>query len=250
MADPTKSPAAGTQSPQRMSEKDIEHLRDIEATGGVRKVPKPEHGDPTEGNPPAPGETVLGVRVGSEAAVESGTDPVLPFVGGALSEMTRVRNRDLQERDQREWRKRGRKSDGTALASVPVSVSFEGLMAIESKSKELKDDERVTFVSGSYTGFIPAEGLLIRPLTEDEMETHFPSPQPGAGQRANDLVKGSGTGGGGNPMHAGRARGTSSETAARVGQGGVTSEAGKSPPPRPEGPVSGTGGGTTSRNRG
>lgn len=225
-------------------DKHVETIRKRDTEGGVVEVPKPVHGDPAEAAPPAPGDTVIGVRTGSEAAVESGTGPVLPLMGPGASAFTRVRNRDLRERDQQEFRRRGLRSDGAARAGVPISVTFEGAMMVE----RAEDDGGNQLVNGSFTGVIPEDGLRIRPLSAKEEQEYFGAPVQ-ANQRSNDLVAGSGTGGGGNPMHAGRTRGTSSQTAQRVGEGGVTSQSGPAPAPRPNnaGPVTPQGGGRDSR---
>lgn len=226
MAEQPKS-AADTQR----SEDWVKKQRQLDAEGGVREVPEPKHGDPTEAAPPAPGDSVLGVRVGSEASVDNGTGPVLPPPSQAGGEFTRVRNRDLQERDKREWKKRGMRSDGTTPAGRAISVSFEGVMMVEPQGNE----QDATLHSGGYTGQIPEDGVLVRPLTSEEEEKYFGSPQGARSQRSNDLVAGGGQGGGGNPMHAGDVRGVSSNTATRVGEGGVTSASGPAPAPRPGG---------------
>lgn len=175
--------------------------------------PAPKHGDPAENL--GPQESVIGVRVGSEASVESGTDPVLPAVAGNVSEMTKVRNRDLQERDRKEFEKRG-----SVNAANSIGVSFEGLMMIEA------DDREPQMVSGSYTGSFN-ESLTIRRLTEEELEEHLPQLAPANRQavdrRASDLIKGAGQGGGGNPMKAGEARGTTSGVTQPAGGSSVTS---------------------------
>jgi len=106
------------------------------------------------------------------------------------------------------------------------------------------------FVSGGATVVMPEAGVLIRPLSPKEEQEYFGTPPQVKAQRSNDLVKGGGQGGGGNPMHAGDVRGVSSNTAERSGQGGVTSKAGPAPAPRPNnaGPVTPQGGGTTSKS--
>ncbi len=196
----------------------------------------PEHGNPTESQPLGQGEGPLGVRVGSEATVESGLDPVLPATGG-LSDATRVRNKDLIARDEKEIKRRG-----LSAAARPISASFEGLMMIEILDEDEKTPTK-QMVSGSFTGFIPERGVLIRPLNNEELAQFQPDPNAGS-RRASDLVTGSGTGGGGNPMHAGDTRGTSSFTAKPAGGQGVTSKAGASPAPLGSGPQ---GGGSTTR---
>jgi hypothetical protein len=116
---------------------------------------------------PAPGESALGVRVGSEAAVESGTGPVAPPAGTPLADATRVLNKDLRERDEKELEKRG------SIAGVhSVSVNFEGLMMVEVDGREPE------LRSGSYTGSFKKE-IKIRALSEKE--TAAAAPQPPAG---------------------------------------------------------------------
>jgi hypothetical protein len=213
--------------------------REVVVTGRLANTAAaPKHGNPTDEMPVGPHESVINVRVGSEAAVESGTDPVLPMTGPGVTEFTRVRNKDLRERDEKEFRKRGLRSDGVARPGSTVSMSFTGLMVVErepDKDEKAGDPGLKQIVSGAFTGEIPEGGLTIRPLTQEEEENFLAVPRASS-QRANDLVAGSGTGGGGNPMHAGKTRGTSSATAERVGQGGVTSAVGVSPPPRSTGP--------------
>lgn len=205
------------------------------------QVPEPKHGDPTESQRPGVGETVLGVRTGSEAAVESGIDPVLPVIGG-LAGATEVKNKDLKERDEKEFKKRG--------LGRNITFSYEGPMMVD-----FLDDERPAFPqAGGTTVNMGEKGVLIRPMTEEEVEQYYPSGAEAA-RRANDLVAGSGVGGGGNPMHAGDARGVSSRTDRQVGQGGVTSKTGQAPGAAAAGQtqnpipnaVSPQGGGTTSR---
>ena len=193
-----------------------------------------------------PGESPVGVRVGSEATVSSGTHPVEAPGASAVSEATRVRNQDLAERDKKEWRKRGMREDGSAAVGRPISFSGEGVFVVESGNKDIDDQ----FVSGGTTVNVPPEGVTIRPLSPKEEAEYFGTPPEVKSQRSNDLVKGGGQGGGGNPMHAGDVLGFSSITAERVGQGGVTSQRGPAPAPRPNnaGPVTPQGGGSTSRS--
>lgn len=208
--------------------------------------PPPVHGDPAENL--SPQESVIGVRTGSEASVESGTDPVLPAVGGGLSRMTEVRNKDLRERDRREREKRG-----PDVGVFSVSMTFPGLMMV------LVDDQEPILRSGSFTGNFH-EGITVRPLTEEELVEHVPSAAPADRQavarRSQDLVKGAGQGGGGNPMKAHEARGTTSGVTQPAGGAAATSgpptrgetSRGPTQPPERTQPL-GTGG-TTSRGSG
>ena len=172
----------------------------------------PEHGNPAENL--SPHESVINVRVGSEAAVASGTDPVLPPEAAVVSEQTKVHNKDLQERDKKEREKRG--PDGGVH---DVSMSFPGLMAIEV-------DGEVHFRSGSFTGRFH-DSIKVRPLTEEEIEEQLPSAapadRPAVQRRQQDLIKGAGQGGGGNPMKAGEARGTTSNPTQPAGGAAATS---------------------------
>lgn len=182
--------------------------------------PAPKHGDPAENLGPM--ESVIGVKVGSEAAVESGTDPVLPAVGGNISRMTEVRNKDLKERDRKELEKRG-----PTAGAHSVSLDFEGLMMVE------VDDQGPIPMSGSFSGnFI--KSITLRLATEEELEEMLPSAAPADRQavsrRAADLIKGPGQGGGGNPMKAHEARGTTSGLTQPAGGAASTSE-----PTRPVG---------------
>lgn len=136
----------------------------VEATKEA-KVSKPDHGNPAEGL--SPHESVINARTGSEATVESGTGPVLQVTpGGGLSEMTKVYNKDLRARDEKELEKRG--SVGGTHA---VSVNFEGPMMVEvdGRDGEVK--------SGSYTGSFVKE-IKIRPLTAKEEEELIPGAIP------------------------------------------------------------------------
>lgn len=192
------------------------------------------------------GESPIGSRVGSEATVASGTHPVEAPGASAVSEATRIQNKDLIERDKKEFRKRGMREDGSVPVGRPISFSGEGVFVVESGNKDVDDQ----FVSGGTTVNVPPEGVTIRPLSPEEEAEYFGTPPEVKSQRSNDLVKGGGQGGGGNPMHAGDVRGVSSNTAERVGQGGVTSQRGPAPAPRPNnaGPVTPQGGGSTSRS--
>lgn len=204
----------------------MKHVLEVAASvassaGGAKEESTPKHGDPTALQPPGQGESVLGVRVGSEAAVESGTDPVLPSAGN-LSEATRIRNKDILARDEKE-----RKRRGLSATAKTVSMSFEGPMMVE----RLDDDERTPvkeMFSGSFTGAIPERGLLLRPLRKEEEAELLPNPERNS-RRAEDLVKGSGAGGGGNPMAARDHRGvTSSPGASAGGQASVSPSGGGS----------------------
>jgi len=181
--------------------------------------PEPKHGDPAENL--APNESVIGVRTGSEASVESGTDPVLPPVGGNISRMTEVRNKDLRERDRKEREKRG-----PDAGTFSVGMTFPGLMMV-------LVDGREVLRSGSYTGNFQ-KSIEVRPLTEDELAEHVPSAAPADRQavsrRSEDLIKGAGQGGGGNPMKAHEARGTTSGVTQPAGGAAATS----GPPTRGE----------------
>jgi len=136
----------------------------------------PQHGNPAENL--SPHESVINVRVGSEASVSAGTDPVLPPEASVVSAQTKVHNKDLRERDKKEREKRG--PDGGVF---DVSMSFPGLMAVE------VDGELVT-KSGSFTGRF-AKSIVLRPLTEAELEEHLPHAEPAnrglseAGTRSN-----------------------------------------------------------------
>lgn len=188
--------------------------------------------DPDSAAAVAP-EGPLGVRTGSEAAVESGLQPVFNGPTG-LAGATEVKNKDLRERDEKELRRRGVIRDrGRGGPRNPVTVSFAGLMMVSVDGEE-EDAPR----SGSFTGEF-SESLTIRALTNEELEKYSPSGQRLA-RRADDLAKGSGAGGGGNPMKAGEAQGSTSG-AQGPSMGRATTSAGN--------PNVGTGG-THSRNRG
>lgn len=206
--DPSKSqPLARNSDPQRLADRDV-----------AVDSPAPKHGDPAANHPST--ESVIGVRVGSEASVSDGTDPVLPAVSGNISAQTEVKNATLRARDERERKKRG--PDGGRFS---VSMSFPGLMMVE------VDDQKVVR-SGSYTGGFN-ESIRVRPLTEDELAEHVPSAAPADKQaverRASDLIKGAGQGGGGNPMKAGEARGTTSGVTQPAGGASATSGPGVNP---------------------
>lgn len=129
---------------------------------------KPKHGDPTKDQPVPEGGSVIGVRVGSEASVEDGTDPVLPSEGSALGEATRVRNKTLRGRDEKEHDRRGR--GGNA-----VTVSFEGPMMVEVDGSS---EGQGGVKSGSFTGSFK-EKLTVRKLTDkEEAEYLGKEPQP------------------------------------------------------------------------
>lgn len=180
-------------------------------------VPAPRAAKPEELRLPEGGNPI-GTRVGSEATVEDGTGPVLPHDGAALSEATRVKNKTLRDRDEKEFKKRG--------TGQNISFSYEGVMMVDPL-----DDNRPAYpISGGATIALSDKGITIRPLTEAEQKELFPAARtPDSARRANDLVAGSGTGGGGNPMHAGDARGVSSRTERQVGAGGATSQGGGAP---------------------
>lgn len=211
--------------------------RETGSTGGLTK----KSSNPQEDFRARGTTDVVNVRVGSEAAVDSGTGPVLPVGGASISEATKVHNRDLQERDRKEFEKRG---IGHPLAE-DVSVSWSGLRMVS------VDDAVEEPRSGGGT-FRVKNSLSIRRLTPEE-ETHF-SPggtirarrasdanQQNSNVRASDAVKGSGAGGGGNPMAAGAARGATSEPAPRTVAATNTSAGAQQGGPQ--------GGGQTTRNR-
>lgn len=192
--------------------------QDVVVTGRVAgQVAAPKHGDPTEDQGVPEGGSVIGVRVGSEAAVESGLDPVLPATGTALGDATRVRNKDIRARDEKERERRGL-NGGNA-----VSVTFEGLMMVEVDGDS---QERGGVRSGSFTGNVK-ESLVIRPLTaEEEAERTGSALATGAvARRADDLVTGSGNGGGGNPMKRSETVGVTSAEQRYAGAKATTSDA-------------------------
>lgn len=193
---------------------------------------------------PIPDGDVTGFRVASEAAQEG--DSVAPVRGGTgdLAAATRVRNSTLRKRDEQEVRKRG----GGNPRNFSVSVAFEGMMMVENG---LQDPFPV---SGSYAGPVGEDGLVVRRLTPEEEEKFAPSgvrlnrraedeggvvTSRGA-LRGSDLARGSGFGGGGNPMKAGEAAGPGApgRTGAPIGK--ATTSVGA-------GPQSPQGGGTDTR---
>lgn len=182
---------------------------------------------------PIPAGDVTGFRVASEAA-EEGSD-ISPRKGdiGGLSAATKVRNTTLAERDKKEMERRG-----GAPGSFSASVSFEGMMMIENG---LSDPFPV---SGSYTGPVSKDGLKVRPLTPEEEKRFTAGGAPAnrrvsdSEPRASDLTRGSGAGGGGNPMHAGDSRGVADAGRTGVVGSGVTSKGN---------PASPQGGGTDTR---
>lgn len=146
------------------------------------------------------GMNPLHVPVGSEAAVAEGTGPVEAPGGNALAEATKIHNKDILERHNKELERRGQVGAGSG--KYAISISFEGPMMIQ------VDGEEAHMRSGSFSGAFN-ESISLRPLTKKEQEELLPRPTRPA-RRAEDLVKGSGAGGGGNPMAAGQSRGVSS----------------------------------------
>lgn len=192
--------------------------QDVVVEGRVAREPQPV--EKVTNDTPIPAGDVTGFRVSSEAAQE-GSD-VGPVTAGAgdLAGATRVKNSTLRKRDEAEFRRRG--VGPGAARTFSVSASFEGLMMVENG---LSDPFPV---SGSYTGPVGPDGLVIRPLTAEEEEKHSPvgvrlnrregdavsggvrtsrGDVQASGLRADDLSRGSGAGGGGNPQIAGQSRG-------------------------------------------
>lgn len=211
MATDTQTPAAGSTQKVEVEGKVV----DRNAQHGRPPVPKATNDD------------VLGTRTGSEAAQESGLEPVEGTIGG-IAGATEIRNKDIKKRHDEENRRKGRRNetdDGIPTAGAnDVSLGFTGLMMVE------VDGEKAVPMSGSYTGHFNKQVVLRRPTTaEVEEMTAARDVVPSAEDKT--LVKGSGVGGGGNPQHARDSTGVASVTAERQ-------QPGASP----------VGGGRTSRN--
>lgn len=207
---PTPPPNPQPGNPQPTPARPAGPTREVLVSGkDAPAAAPPKHGNPTE---QAGGVDVVNVRVGSESTVPSGLDPVLPHTGG-LGAATEILNKDIKARHDKEMEKRGLVNPATMNT---VSINWTGLMMVEVDGEE-EDSPR----SGSYTGHF-RDSIRVRALTAEELDRFNPVLAQRV-RRADDLVKGSGVGGGGNPMRAGEARGASSATAPSAGSGPANS---------------------------
>lgn len=152
-----------------------------------------------------PAGDVVGFKVASEAAQPGGgTGPFDGGVGG-ISGATEIRNPDVKKRHDEELKRRGAAGD-----TFQVSATFEGMRMVENGLQEPFP------VSGSYGGPVDMKhGLVLRALTPEEEKQYVPTARTSARRaddrdtplRRDDLARGSGAGGGGNPMKAGEAAG-------------------------------------------